>query len=100
MNLRLVLNPGARLDFDEATDWYHEQDESVKIRFVEAVHSVFVQILRSPLSFPVVHGSNVRQAQVRKFPYTIFYTIQPKRILVYSVFHTSRNPTIWRRRVG
>lgn len=97
--MKLKLNPGARQDFDEATDWYNEQDESVKVRFVEAVNSAFGQILRSPLSFPVVHGSNVRQAQIRRFPYTIFFTIQPDRILVYSVFHTSRNPIIWRGRL-
>ena len=99
MKLELVLNPGARLDFDEAKDWYDEQDENVKIQFIEAVNSTFVRILRSPLSFPVVHGSNVRQAKVQKFPYTIFFTIQTERILVYSVFHTSRNPITWRGRI-
>ena len=96
--MRLVLNPGARLDFDDAKDWYDQQDENVAIRFVEAVNTAFGRIRRSPLLFPVVHGANVRQAQVPKFPYTILFAVQPARILVYSVFHTGRNPLIWKSR--
>ena len=100
MSLRIVLNPKARVDFDEAKDWYYEQQgEGLKVRFIEAVDSAFMRIRSSPSSFPVVYGTNVRRVQVRKFPFTIFFTVQTDRILVYSVFHTSRSPLTWQKRI-
>jgi toxin ParE1/3/4 len=40
----------------------------------------------------------MRRALVRRFPYAIFYEIEPRQIVVYGVFHGARNPNAWRRR--
>lgn len=99
MKVELKLNPAARIDFDEAADWYAARGENLKVEFIEAVSGAFSRIVNSPLSFPIAYGSHVRKVQVKRFPYTIYYTIQSERILIYSVFHTSRNPIIWRGRI-
>lgn len=42
----------------------------------------------------------VRIAFLKKFPFGIHYVYKEKenQIIIYSVFHTSRNPEIWQER--
>jgi plasmid stabilization system protein ParE len=40
----------------------------------------------------------MRRALVRRFPYSIFYEIEPQQIIVYGVFHGARDPDAWKRR--
>jgi plasmid stabilization system protein ParE len=93
------FNPGATADFDEAADWYCAEDPDLKPQFIEAVNKNFARILSSPLSFPIVSGTQVRQAPVKRFPYVILFSIRPDYIWVYSIFHARRNPITWRGRI-
>src|SRR2546421_146378 len=99
MTLELEFSPAARIEFDDGADWYLRQEPSLRAQFIAAVDAALAAILQSPNSFPVVFGSNIRRARVNKFPYVIHYIVQPDRILIYSVFHTSRNPIIWQGRI-
>lgn len=98
--LKLELSPAAEIDFDDAVAWYYAHDEEVTFNFIEAVNSTLEFIQDSPSSFPIIYGSFVRKALVKKFPFVILLTEEEDRIYVYSVFHTSRNPIVWRGRVG
>jgi len=99
MSLRLEFGPGAKQDFDEASDWYQWQDPPLKTAFIGAVGSALERVRTKPESFPIVFGGFVRRAIVSKFPFVIIFTEQEDRIYVYSVFHTSRNPVIWKGRI-
>jgi plasmid stabilization system protein ParE len=48
---------------------------------------------------PVVH-KEARRALTRRFPYGIFYMLDPATIAVIAVFHTSRDPRQWQARLG
>ncbi len=98
--LRIALSPAAETDFDDAVAWYDAQEEGVKIDFIEAVNSTLKFIQASPASFPVAHGTFVRRALVKKLPFIVSFTVETDRIYVYSLFHTSRDPIVWRGRVG
>ena len=95
----LEFRPDARKDFDDAADRYESQRQGLRVDFVHAVNVTLANILNAPLFFPIVHGSNVRRALVRRFPYAMLFAVEENRILIYAVFHTSRNPIIWRGRV-
>jgi plasmid stabilization system protein ParE len=41
-----------------------------------------------------------RRALVRKYPYAVFYEYSGNQVTVYAVFHTSRDPEKWRRRLA
>jgi len=53
-------------------------------------------IERFPEMFVVVHG-DVRRAVVAKFPYAVFYRVEPRQIVVLAVLHTARDPRVWPR---
>ena len=44
------------------------------------------------------YSRNVRRGVVRGYPYCIYYREEPTQVRVLSVFHTSRDPTIWQSR--
>jgi len=39
----------------------------------------------------------VRRAIVSRFPFSIFYLIEPRRVVVLRVLHTARDPKLWPR---
>lgn len=94
----LKLSPGATADFDDAADWY-SVDPDLKAQFVETVNKSLSRIVAFPLSFPVVEGTQVRKATLKRFRYIILFSVRTDHIWVYSIFHTSRNPIIWRGRL-
>jgi toxin ParE1/3/4 len=95
----LRLSPGATAEFDEAADWYLTEDPDLMAQFVEAINRSLARIVASPFSFPVVAGTQVRRATVKRFSYIILFSVRPDHTWVYSIFHTSRNPIIWRGRI-
>jgi plasmid stabilization system protein ParE len=94
------FDPDAQTDFDDASDWYRDQNEVAQQSFIIAIETALESIVRAPQSYPVVFGSKIRRAVIRPFPYTILYTSEEAGIFVNAVFHTSRNPMIGRGRIG
>ena len=40
-----------------------------------------------------------RRSLIRRFPYAVFYECAGNKVMIYAVFHTSRNPAKWRQRL-
>lgn len=99
MKRLLEIRPVARKEFDEAADWYRDEDPLVRDRFVLAVEKTIADLTRTPLAFPVVFGSVVRRATVKRFPFSIHFIVEDCVIVIISIFHEKRNPMIWRGRI-
>jgi hypothetical protein len=64
MKHRIVIRRAARVEFDEAADWYERQHDGLGEEFTEAIQWVFDRISASPL----VHGTvlrDIRRAVVK-----------------------------------
>jgi plasmid stabilization system protein ParE len=85
--LDLVFLDEARAEFDDAADWYDRQKPGLGDAFVNNVQDVFDRITVMPRVHPVVY-KDVRH-----------YQVEPDRIVVISVFHTSRNSEAWKSRI-
>jgi len=97
MTLPVVLRREARAEFDKAFDWYEHQRDGLGVEFADEVQAVFDRISGMPEIHAVVY-ERIRKAAVKRFPYSVFYRMEPTRILVVAVFHTKRNPRIWKSR--
>jgi toxin ParE1/3/4 len=97
MKYFLVVHPAAAAEFDEAAIWYENQRPGLGILFVEKVQMALDTILNNPVRFAFA-DSNLREAPVSKFPFCIYFRINQNRIAILSIFHTSRNPSIWQSR--
>jgi plasmid stabilization system protein ParE len=97
MTKRVVLRRAARAEFDEAGDWYERRQAGLGVAFATAVQEVFDRIAAQPQLHAIVLR-DIRRAVVRGFPYCVYYRERPSTVVVLSVFHTSRDPSVWRGR--
>jgi plasmid stabilization system protein ParE len=95
----VVLRAEAETEFDEAFDYYDARRAGLGTEFVSEVQRVFERIAANPLIHQEVFA-DIRKAVVRRFPYCVFYRPHPDRVEVLSVFHTSRDPSVWQGRAG
>jgi plasmid stabilization system protein ParE len=99
MSNQLIFLPEAREDIFDAYTWYEEQSLGLGLDFLRCVESLSCTIARNPLMYPSVY-EGYRRALVRRFPYAVFYEVSDGQIIVYSVFHCSRDPGKWRGRLA
>jgi toxin ParE1/3/4 len=98
MSLPILLRGLALADLEDAHDWYEREEPGLGERFAETVRARLHLLAADPLRYPVVRR-NVRAADLPGFPsYCIYYVVEPTRLRVISVFHNSRDPSIWKRR--
>jgi plasmid stabilization system protein ParE len=96
MSLPVVLTPGAQTEFDQAADWY-EQHAGLGMAFTNAIRDTLNRIAAIPQMHQIVY-QDIRRGFVRRFPYSLFYRVDPDRVTVIGVFHNRRDPAIWQGR--
>lgn len=94
---RIELRSAFEDEAADARDWYDEQRPGLGDRFVDAVEATIDRIAELPLAFPQADGAT-RRAQVRGFPYSIFFQVRSDHILIIAIMHNSRHPDRWRSR--
>ena len=94
MALPVVYRRKVGRDLAGAYGWYEEQRAGLGEEFLAAVDTTFDAIERIPEMFRRVHGE-VRRANVSRFPYAVFYRIDPKSVVVLTILHTARDPKLW-----
>lgn len=90
--MKLAYTSRALADIDIAMEWYDMQRKGLGGEFLDCLELVIQNILDNPESFAVRY-KNVRGGVLRKFPYTVFYTIESKAIIVHAVFHSRLAPS-------
>ena len=94
MALPVVYRRKVGRDLAGGFGYYEGQSEGLGEKFLAAVDSAFNALERYPEMFSRVYGE-VRRAIVSKFPYAVFFRVEPKRVVVLTVLHTARDPKLW-----
>ena len=97
MSRLVVLRAEAELEFSDASEWYDRQRPGLGADFVACVEETLERIADTPELHAIVFG-DVRRAGVRRFPYSVYYTIEANRITVIAVLHGNRDPRVWQSR--
>jgi plasmid stabilization system protein ParE len=97
--LTVIYRPASEFELQEAYNWYEERESGLGREFMRCVDAGIQLIRRHPEIFPIAH-KNIRQAVIRRFPYSIFYVRAGEAIIILSVFHASRQPKRWDRPEG
>jgi toxin ParE1/3/4 len=98
VTLKIILRPAAEDDLDEASAWYEEKRDGLGKQFLASVNDTLEKLRRQPDLGIVVH-KRMRRANVRRFPYGVFYVVEPERLVVVGVLHGRRAPRIWKSRL-
>ncbi len=96
MSATVVWRGEAIRDVQEAFDWYEAQAKGTGERLLIEIGE-FVEFIRDhPRGLPKWR-SRYRKMTLKRFPYQLIYRSEKGTIIVYSVFHSSRNPSRWGR---
>jgi plasmid stabilization system protein ParE len=98
LTLPIILWPEAQQEYDDAVDWYESQRRGQGLRFLDQINDTLNSISDNPEWYPIVQN-DIRRAVVRRYPFVVLFRIRPRRIVVVAVFHTSRDPGVWQRRL-
>ncbi|KMQ71614.1 type II toxin-antitoxin system RelE/ParE family toxin [Chryseobacterium koreense] len=91
MEYQLIFRDKAVFEIEDAYEFYEMKSKGLGKKFIETVKEYLDKIEENPAHFQKKLGE-VREAYIKKFPFVIVYEIHEFRIVIYSVFHTSRNP--------
>jgi toxin ParE1/3/4 len=97
MKRMIFIRPEAEKDIREAYSWYETQMSGLGANFILQVDAQLRSLQRNPLQYPIIHRE-MRRCLVRRFPYSIFYMVEDKRIVILAVFHAKRDPKSWQMR--
>jgi len=87
----LIIKSRAILMIKEAYDWYELQKPGLGEEFLEELDGFYQRIEVHPEYFGKIK-KNFRQAVLKRFPFVLVYEIIKTEVVVFAVFHTSRNP--------
>lgn len=88
---QLEIKDLALKTIQEAYDWYEEQRIELGESFLGELSAVFEKLSQQPEYYSFVSQS-YRQVKVPGYPYVVVYEIMEQSVVVYAVFHTSKNP--------
>ena len=89
----------AAAELSEATAFYDTKAEGLGDQLLAEVRAAAAYIESFPESSPVIERG-VRRKVLAKFPYDLYYTLDPSHIVILSVAHESRRPGLWRGRTA
>jgi plasmid stabilization system protein ParE len=84
MIYHLILSPDAEDGFRSALLWYFQNDTNLPFRFETEFKFVLRRIAQNPNQFQGV-SNLLRRALMKRFPYSIYFTVDGATIYVASV---------------
>jgi plasmid stabilization system protein ParE len=94
---RILLGAAAKADVREAKTWYAARKPNLDLDFRDELDHTLDRIRAFPESYPVVY-KDVRRANLRRFPYAVFYHRRQSGLFVLAVIHHARHPRHWQQR--
>ena len=89
--MRLRYTNRAKDDLEIAFTWYEGQRRGLGFEFLDCVEAAIETILQMPKLYAKQYEA-FRRVLVRRFPFSIFYTIEKKEIIVHAIFDNRQDP--------
>ncbi|HZV33716.1 MAG TPA: type II toxin-antitoxin system RelE/ParE family toxin [Verrucomicrobiae bacterium] len=96
MNFQFLA--AARVEFEEAFDYYEAQREGLGEEFAREVYRTIQRITDHPLAWRKL-SRKTRRCRTKRFNYGIIYQIRGNEIFIVAVMHLSRKPGYWKSRL-
>lgn len=94
----VIFDKLAKLELDDASQYYELQLTGLGIRFEEEVKRGIRRILEYPNAWKI-EKEDIRRYVLHRFPYKILYSIEKTHIYIIAIAHGHRRPNYWIERV-
>lgn len=78
-------------DLESAFRWYEIQRHGLGFEFLDCIEVALADILEFPEMHEICY-SLFRRGVIRRFPFSIFYTIEEDDIVIHSLFDNRQDP--------
>jgi len=95
MNRQVSFPAMAEQELNDAAGYYDALRPGLGQAFLDEIERAVTQILAYPEAAPLVNRI-VRRKLVRRFPYSVMYSIRPEDIRILAIAHQKRRPFYWR----
>jgi len=89
--MKLRYTGRAKDDVELAFVWYERQRRGLGFEFLDCVENAVKSITENSEMYKLVYSS-FRGCVIRRFPFSVFYTIESAEIIVHSVFDNRQDP--------
>lgn len=93
-----LLKP-AQAELDEAVAWYADQAPGLGDAFLLETLKAIKLIEQFPRAWHPL-TPQIRRCRLRRFPYSVVYTVDGDDLLVLAIAHQHRKPSYWRSRMN
>lgn len=87
----LFLRAAAKADLRDAFAWYEVRSTGLGFEFLRAARAARALVERNPAQFTVVLD-DIRPAHLRRFPFALYYVLDPERVVVIACAHGRQHP--------
>lgn len=94
----IIFTKEALFDIEDIVLWYEKQRVGLSYDFELCLEAGIAEVSRNPDNFQKRY-KKVRIRFISRFPFGIHYLIKENEIIVLGVFHTSRSPKNWSKRI-
>jgi toxin ParE1/3/4 len=93
------ITPLAEADIARAQDDYEAREQGLGNRFVEQVRTTLTRIGNNPFQYQIVAGTREhRRAPVHRFPFGVWYRVEPDESIVVACLAHRQDLSLARRR--
>ncbi|MBN4046978.1 type II toxin-antitoxin system RelE/ParE family toxin [bacterium AH-315-P13] len=92
MASKLIIEPEAQDEIDEAIEWYESKQVGLGADFFNYLDSYFQTLINDKALFEIKRKPVFRELPLKRFPYVIIYEEYKSEVIVYSVFNTRQHP--------
>ena len=97
MSKRVSFHELAEIELNDAAIFFESKREGLGLHFLAAVRAAVTHIQEHPQASPVII-EDIRHKVVRRFPYSVIFSINPDRIRILAIASQKRRPFYWRGR--
>jgi len=91
MEFEILISKTAKKEIDSAYSFYLDAGTRVADKFINEIYKYILEIKSNPTQFTTIR-KKYKVCVVKRYPFTIYYFIERRKVVIVSVFHTSRNP--------
>ncbi len=90
---KVIFSPYALDDLDDACNYYRKIDPETELKFLLEIDKKIDAIYINPY-FATVKFDKTRCTSLKKFPYSIFYTVDvfTETVIITNIFFAKRRP--------
>ena len=97
-NYKLLINHFAQNDIEKAREYFNDKKKALGDEFWKEVKAKLEQIEKNPNQFQII-VDDTRRANLKRFPFGVFYIVKNLIVNVFGVIHYRRSPELWQKRV-